>query len=187
MRHYEKVEGWFNMEKQYRKLLDKVPPMGTFVEIGCWKGKSTAYLLEEVAKDAVPKNIYVVDNFKGSDNTELEKEVYKNIDSGELHGEFLTNILPFRPYLHGIYINESHLAAINFENNSVDVVFIDAGHSYENVKQDIIAWLPKVKNKGILAGHDYNDSWPGVIKAVNELLGKENITVENNCWFHKIK
>lgn len=183
---YQNIKGWFNMEEQYRKLLDHVPMYGTFVELGCWKGKSTAYLLTEVANDGLPREIYVVDNFIGSTNTKTEQEVYKNIKKEELFKEFLDNISPVGQKLSDIFIEDSAEAADNFRNQSIDVLFLDAGHSYENVHADIIAWLPKMKKGGIMAGHDYNDSWPGVIKAVNELLGEEHITVENSCWFYKV-
>lgn len=185
MREYEKIEGWFNMEEQYRKLLDQVPINGTFVELGCWKGKSTCFLLEEVQKDGLRREIYIVDNFAGSTNTAQEKVVYKDVNSSELYHEFRNNIKSMQHLISDIINMDSADAAVGFRNQSVDVIFIDAGHSYENVKADIQAWLPKMKKGGIMAGHDYNDSWSGVIKAVNELLGKDNITIENSCWFYK--
>jgi predicted O-methyltransferase YrrM len=54
--------------------------------------------------------------------------------------------------------------------NFFDLIFIDADHSYKWVKSDIINFAPKVKPGGLLCGHDYNKNWPGVVKAVNELL-----------------
>lgn len=183
---YQNIEGWFNMEEQYRKLLDHVPMYGTFVELGCWKGRSTAFLLTENINDGIPRTIVVVDNFIGSTNTEVEKQVYKRVKRDKLYAEFMENISPAKQDLFSVIIDESNKAARFFSDNCVDVIFIDAGHSYENVKADITAWLPKMKKGGIMAGHDYNDSWPGVIKAVNELLGEEHITVENSCWFYKV-
>lgn len=73
-------------------------------------------------------------------------------------------------------------------NPLVDMVFVDGDHTYEGCKNDIIAWLPNIKRGGIIAIHDYKKSelfahehdyhhnkphprsWPGVDKAVDEML-----------------
>lgn len=52
-----------------------------------------------------------------------------------------------------------------------DVIFIDAGHNYEDVKQDILAWRPLLQEGGVLCGHDYDAvHHPEVIRAVDELV-----------------
>lgn len=51
-----------------------------------------------------------------------------------------------------------------------DMIFIDANHSYEAVRADIINYLPVLKKGGLMCGHDYNKNWPGVVRAVNELI-----------------
>lgn len=58
-----------------------------------------------------------------------------------------------------------------FAPQSLDLVFIDANHAYETVRQDIEAWLPIVRNGGIISGHDYG-VYPGVARAVNEVFKK---------------
>jgi hypothetical protein len=77
-------------------------------------------------------------------------------------------------------------AVKKFRDESLDFVFIDASHEYEDVKKDIEAWLPKVKPGGILAGHDYhgdeNDWFPGVKQAVNESLTEFDCS--EICWIH---
>lgn len=60
--------------------------------------------------------------------------------------------------------------AKQFVDNFFDFVYIDANHTYENVKADILAWRPKVKPGGVICGHDYCDECEGVKKAVDELL-----------------
>lgn len=62
-------------------------------------------------------------------------------------------------------------AAKLIEDESLDFIFIDADHSYEGALADIQAWSPKVKFGGLIAGHDYSETWPGVIRAVNETGG----------------
>ncbi len=46
-------------------------------------------------------------------------------------------------------------AAKQFEDESLDFVYIDADHKFEAVVADIAAWLPKIRKGGIIAGHDY--------------------------------
>lgn len=45
-----------------------------------------------------------------------------------------------------------------FNEKKLDWVYIDAGHSYEEVKADFEAWFPKVRSGGIVSGHDYGDN-----------------------------
>ena len=47
-------------------------------------------------------------------------------------------------------------AAKDFEDGSLDFVYIDANHTYESVMIDMITWLPKLRQGGIMAGHDYS-------------------------------
>lgn len=64
-----------------------------------------------------------------------------------------------------------------------DVVFIDGGHEYRSVREDILAYQDKVRSGGILAGHDYGNDveWPGVRVAVDELLPLASHY--RSCWW----
>ena len=74
--------------------------------------------------------------------------------------------------------------AKDFEDRSLDVVFIDANHDYIEVKKDIEAWLPKVKFGGIISGHDY-PGWDGVVRAVNEAF-PVGVVLNQNCWIFRV-
>ena len=178
--NYQSIEGWFNMEKQYLELLNHCPIAGIFVELGCFKGKSTLYIVTEMLNRSSMIHFYAVDSFEGATNSNdiNEVEAYKGISDIEKDFDNNTKHLSIEFYK----IKElSHEAANNFEDGEVDCLFIDAGHSYEAVKQDIEAWLPKMKSNGIIAGHDYN-AWAGVKQAVDEKFGTPH-KVENDCWF----
>jgi uncharacterized Rossmann fold enzyme len=78
----------------------------------------------------------------------------------------------------------SAVAAQCVADASLDFVFIDADHSYEGCKADILAWSPKVRAGGFLSGHDYdNVDYPqwGVKRAVTELLGEPELGA-NFTW-----
>lgn len=53
-----------------------------------------------------------------------------------------------------LLIQTSSAAASRFNSSSLDFVYIDANHKAEFVAQDLRAWWPKLKPRGILAGHD---------------------------------
>ncbi len=59
-------------------------------------------------------------------------------------------------------------AAAEVPDASLDFVFIDADHVEESVRADILAWRPKIRSGGVLAGHDINNC-SGVRAAVDSL------------------
>jgi len=178
--YYQSLEGWFNMEKQYLELLDATPEGGVFVELGCYKGKSTSFIGVEIHKQKRDINFFAVDSFQGATNSTDENEVKAYVGISDIEQTYLESIAPIGNKIQTIK-SLSHEAANLFDDNSVDCLFIDAGHSYEAVKADIEAWLPKMKPNGIMAGHDYT-AWEGVNQAVTEVFGTPH-KVENDCWF----
>lgn len=74
------------------------------------------------------------------------------------------------------------------EDESCDIVYIDADHTYGAVRDDIAAWLPKVKTGGWIGGHDYVNrrNW-GVIRAVNEAFGKDIERGAATTWWHRVE
>ena len=69
----------------------------------------------------------------------------------------------------------------------LDFAYIDGNHHYEYVKEDIQICLKKIKNDGIISGHDYCEESPGVIKAVNEMFGKPDKVFSDASWIVKLK
>ena len=65
-------------------------------------------------------------------------------------------------------------AASDFEDGYFDMIYIDTDHTYATTRDELLAYLPKMKPDGIIAGHDYSmGNWIktyryGVIEAVHE-------------------
>lgn len=164
------VNGFFTWPTLYKDMIDRFPSGSSFVEIGLLEGQSLIYLIKENVKSGKEMMITGVDHFKGQSEGLKDKFEY-NLANYE--GEYC--------FIHG----DSAAAASLFKDRSVDFVFIDAGHDYESVKKDILAWLPKVK--GVIAGHDY-PAYKGVVTAVDELFGdRVNKDYEfEGCWLVNI-
>ena len=73
-------------------------------------------------------------------------------------------------------VGDSKNMHVHVPNNSLDFVYIDGGHTYEIVKSDIIKYFSKVKEDGMISGHDYKPVAAGlaVMKAVHEIFGTCN-------------
>ncbi len=154
-------------------------------EVGTYTGATSVYAAQLVKEKK--GTFLAIDTFEGSDtygphsNTKLPKgEVLKkfkeNIDSVEC-----TEITK-------IYNMDSLKAADKIEDNSLDICFIDASHIYTDVKNDIIAYLPKVKKGGIICGHDFEVGSEKVLSQVTEdefKLDYINKTVEYRIYGEK--
>jgi len=79
---------------------------------------------------------------------------------------------------------ESPKVARQFDDGSLDLVMLDAKHSYRHVARDIRGWLPKIRKGGIICGHDYCNLHPGVRKAVNRRFGGPDGLIDSFWWKH---
>lgn len=172
-------EGWFSYPNLYSEMVQKFPSGSRFVEVGCWKGKSAAYMCVEIANSNKEIEFFCVDTWEGS----VEHEGMPELRN--LYDIFIENMKPIEEYYFPLKMTSLE-AAKKFKDNSLDFVFIDASHEYEDVRDDIIAWYPKVKRGGVLAGHDFyvgEYNWfPGVKKAVEELI--PSFSASERCWIH---
>ena len=166
---YQKIQGWFTFSKLYDFMLSECPDPGHIVEIGCWKGRSTAYMAVEIINSGKSIKFDVIDPFIALDTATCGA---LPISSADLKAEFIQNMKPVEAHYNLIHAY-SPAPAKNYPDNSIDAIFIDGDHSYNAVSADIQAWMPKVKINGILAGHDYA-TFLDVRRACNVILGGNN-------------
>ncbi len=132
------------------QLLRGCGELGSVVEVGSYRGVSTETLLLFAVE------VTAVDPWQGLD------AVYQ---------QFLARV---RPYPHVTIVRmRSVEAAAQQADRSLDLVYIDGAHDEASVRADLLAWQPKVRAGGWLAGHDYSPLIEGgaVMRVVDEVVG----------------
>jgi hypothetical protein len=178
------------MQVQFRselnKLLEQYNMLGDSAEIGVAEGR---YSLE-ILQWGVPK-LYLVDAWQNQDlfgDANFPQSWHdKNFEEAKERVKAYKKKVVF---LKGLSVEMAN----KIPDGSLSFVYIDACHTYEAVLEDLKAYYPKLKDGGIMAGHDFLGKDYGVEKAVREFASENNLEVnlipelsEENAsfWFRK--
>ncbi|MBI5684050.1 MAG: class I SAM-dependent methyltransferase [Verrucomicrobia bacterium] len=139
--------------KMLIRLLNKVKRENmAALEVGSWVGNGSTRVITNHIRD-LHAVFYCVDTWAGSENVPFHQEFRKRYNT--FFEVFADNVRAYngqdivRPL-----VMPSTQACVLFPDKSLDFVFIDGNHGYSYVKQDILAWLPKIKPGGVICGHD---------------------------------
>ena len=116
--------------------------------------------------------LYLVDPYKSYEGIDEEYD-------WKLEKRTATDLLMEHPAVRFVFKASSE--AVNEIPDNLDFVYLDANHDYEYVKQDIKDYYKKVREGGLLGGHDYHTS-PGVNQAVNEFGLPVNHRPNGDWW-----
>ena len=143
----------------------------TYVELGVREGNSFFRHIDGVSKTA-----WAVDIWKETGDPAQNDLDLRQTDLDAQYAK-VTNQANTVNTLGGVQCRVirgfSAEAANEFSDGSLDVVFVDADHSYAGCKADIEAWYPKMVSGGIFCGHDYLDTktvWRGVPVGVKDAV-----------------
>jgi len=115
-------------------------------EIGVWKGKWSARL----CKDNPALHMLCVDLWTTYDAYGDSRNRQDALDAA--YAEAVSVLSQYRTT---IVRDASVKAAASVPDGSLDFVYIDANHGEAFVRQDLEAWVHKVRVGGIVSGHDY--------------------------------
>lgn len=170
---YENIEGWFSYDYIYKHVVETASDNELFVEVGSFKGKSSSFLAVEIANSGKKIRLDCVDTWQGSSEHQQGAECeVKEVVEGTLYETFLKNIEPVKHIINPVRMTSLEAAKL-YEDNSVDFIMIDGEHTYEAVKADIQAWLPKMKDGGVMTGDDAFSEL--VVRAAKEELSKYGV------------
>jgi len=142
---------------------------GNLVEIGCLFGRSTSALVQGAS--VFGAEVTSVDPFYKTPNTD-------KLSSPEIWRSNLKS-QGFEPP--ELLVMTSHEAATIYDKE-ISFLFVDGGHSYADVRQDIADWLPKIKVSGYIAFHDmFMPHIKGVTRAVTEWW-LSVFDIKNTTW-----
>ena len=166
------IEGFFSEREGlfYRSLVRNIKG-GRIAEVGSWKGLSASFIGRTANLNKTI--LYCVDWWEGSVEW---KDREKMIAKEDIENTFRTNMAERKINVE-VVKEQSPDAAKHFEDESLDLVFIDASHEYDNVMADLKAWFRKLKPGAILSGHNYEDSHDGVIRAVGNFADRHGLNL----------
>ncbi len=176
---YKAIEGYFPLEAEqlFAALVPTLRSRAVWVELGVMRGRSLCYVAELCSMhNKLDTKVIGVDTFMGSPElpemyrTNMEQVCRDSLERADV----LDNVTLVK--------SDSADAAANFQDCTVDVVYVDAAHDYESVKRDITAWWPKLRPDGVICGDDHGPVFPGVVKAVEDTLGTEHVYRRNATW-----
>ncbi len=169
----EEINFLKNIAESYLKVAKNI------VELGSFSGKSASVFGAVFYNTKV--KIHCIDRW------DMDVRNFFNVKNikvifAMLYDQFLKWTYWLRGNLNIIRWN-SWKACDFFKDQSIDILFIDAGHKFEDVLLDIGSWLPKIKPYGIMVGHDYSDSHPGVKLAVKKVFGNDFERGPGGIWY----
>ena len=158
-----------------KKIREQLGTVERAVEVGVWRGDYSKFIIQHLE----PKQFWGVDPYAIYNDSPDADDFASPETLEKLYKETVERYEHWNANL----IRASSLEAVDqFEDNSIDFVYLDGDHTYEAVSADIAAWWPKIKQGGILSGHDYCNVNPakhfGVIPAVDEHVAQYNLKLQ---------
>jgi len=183
---YEDVLGWIGDEttRLFDIAINNINDSAIFVEIGTYRGKSSICLYDKIIESGKNITLYTIDNFSQSlphDDIDTDnKSIF-------IENKGTRNI--------NLIENDWMDTLDDFDDGSIDFLFIDVNEMDESLLNLLNLWIPKIKPNGIISGHDYH--WSGIKQVIDDKFPNVQIIVENkinvaefeyqpNEWSHHV-
>jgi len=144
------------------------PPMA--FEIGTFDGRTT---LNIAANLTLPAKVYTLDLPKsdlGETKFALAPGETAFVDKTKSGARFIGTA--YEKQITQLYGDSATFDFSPYEGQ-MGLVFVDGSHSYDYILQDTANALRLASDNGFILWHDYQQDWPGVIRALNELKERD--------------
>lgn len=133
----------FDFPGFYTRIAEQLPEDAKIVEVGVSVGTSAIFLAEALYNLGKRFKLWMVDSLAYGGPDQLT-QILEHVRAAGM-----------ADYVE-ILALDSLNASCRFPDQNFDFVFIDSGHTFELTKAEVRLWYRKVKEDGILAGHDYH-------------------------------
>ena len=167
------IPGWFNDAEgeEYQRQVRRFDKPNV-IEIGTYKGRSASFVAELVTRRGGA--MFCIDTWN------CEPSVWGDF-------EWWMKVSGLRHCVNCVRMDAWEASTL-FNDKRFDLVFIDADQTYEGTREQLSAWLPKLRDGGVIMGHDYTNTHatlPGVRQAIDEMFGKPAKVVES-LWIYNV-
>lgn len=160
-----------------------VPKHGEYAEVGVFEGEFSKELFSVLE----PRKLHLIDLFTGSavsGDKDGNNGKCVNLD------DVFQNLITYFPSNVLMYKGLSYNTLEVFDDDSLDMIYIDGDHEYEGVRKDLEMAYKKVKSGGWIMGHDYEMNMQkaqtmytfGVKRAVDEFCKEQHQTIHAKAF-----
>lgn len=169
------------------EIAARLPDGGTWAEVGVLDGMNAARVLRSKPSTTA----YLVDLWTEADRDSRYRKSgdwAARMTQAELDAAMHKAVARTSGFKSNVMRQDSAEASAEFADESLDLVYIDADHTFDGVTRDIAAWWPKVRHRGWIGGHDYGVAakrW-GVKRSVHDFAARNGLSVERgscSTWF----
>lgn len=185
----ESIPGWFHAKPVYEDAVHSFDD-GLFVEIGSYLGKSSCEMVKLIQDSGKPIDFRVVDawdeksmaSWAPKEHVQLMKKHGGTMQDAFLH--FMTAAQTYSGIHKMIRGNDrDKLTADNFQDGSINFLYVDTEHGYDKTKELLELWFRKVKVGGRMCGDEYSDR--GTHLAMSKFFHRMGLIIEeqrNDQW-----
>jgi len=138
----------------------------TAIEIGTFKGENAKYILKILNIN----KLYIIDPW------EEYKKYEENRSQKSLNNAYNKTKRRLRNYKNKIIYLKDYSSNVVDKVPKVDYIYIDGNHAYKYVLEDCRNYWSKIKEGGILAGHDI--AWETTLNAVQDFCKENNLNFQ---------
>lgn len=148
------------------------------VEIGSYTGQSTEIFAQRF------KHVFSIDPYdEGQHKGTTDAQILNFGKFNEVENEFIKRCSKYKNITK--IKRTSNDAVELFKPETLDFVYIDGLHTYEQCRLDIINYMPFIKKGRYLGGHDW-DWCPGVKKAIQSTIKKPHHRFDDSSWLYLV-